>query len=63
MLLKLASKVTHRPVANGYCREKRENASVFHVYPAEGVSELCRGLAERLGGAVRPESPVEKIYR
>lgn len=59
--LRMAGRVTRRPVSNGYCREKPENASVFHVYPADGVSTLCRRLAERLEGRIRLESPVQRI--
>ena len=59
--LRMASTITRRPVASGYCREKPENASVFHVYPTEGVASLCKGLAERLGSALHLESPVQRI--
>jgi protoporphyrinogen oxidase len=61
LYLRVAAAVTRRPVASGYSTEKPENASVFHVYPEHGVSTMCQGLAERLGSAVRLQSPVERI--
>jgi protoporphyrinogen oxidase len=59
--LKLASRLTNRAVASGYCREQPESARVWHVYPEAGVGMLCEHLAAGLGDAVRLETPVEKI--
>jgi len=59
--LKVASRLTRRAVASGYCREQPESVRVWHVYPAAGVSTLCEHLARELGDAIRLETPVEKI--
>lgn len=59
--LRVAARLTRRAVAIGYCNERPQSASVFHVYPKDGVSSLCRHLADELGPAVRTESPVEGI--
>jgi protoporphyrinogen oxidase len=59
--LKLASRVGGRAVANGYSHEMPENPSVWHVYPAGGVSILVERLAADLGDAIQLESPVEAI--
>ncbi|HKS27651.1 MAG TPA: FAD-dependent oxidoreductase [Pyrinomonadaceae bacterium] len=61
LMLKLASRVTGRAVACGYSREMPESAHVWHVYPNDGVSLLCRKLAESIEDAILLESPVEKI--
>ena len=61
LYLKAASKVTGRAVACGYNREKEESASVYHVYPKDGVSTLCEKLAEGLEDKITLESPVEEI--
>ncbi|HET9726160.1 MAG TPA: FAD-dependent oxidoreductase [Gemmatimonadales bacterium] len=59
--LKLASRLSHRAVANGYSREKPESPHVWHVYPEGSLGFLCEHLAAGLGDAVRLESPVEAI--
>lgn len=59
--LKLASRLTGRAVANGYCRERPESIHVWHVYPDGGVGVLCEQIASDLAGAVQLESPVEAI--
>jgi protoporphyrinogen oxidase len=61
LYLKAASKLTGRAVACGYNREMPEKASVYHVYPKNGVSTLCEKLAENLEGKIKLESPVEAI--
>ncbi len=61
LYLKVASKFTGRAVACGYSREKEESASVYHVYPKDGVSTLCEKLAEGLEDNINLESPVEEI--
>lgn len=60
--LHVASRITRRVVASGYCRELPESAAVTHVYPEEGVAAVCRRVADGLDDAVRLESRVEKIY-
>jgi oxygen-dependent protoporphyrinogen oxidase len=61
LALKLASRLTHRAVANGYCRTQPENAGVWHVYPEGSLSLLCDQLATDLEGCIHLESPVEAI--
>jgi protoporphyrinogen oxidase len=61
LALKAASRITHRAVAHGYCREKPERASVWHVYPDGGVGVICEAIAAELGDSIRLESPVERI--
>lgn len=61
LYLKAASKVTGRAVACGYSREKKESASVYHVYPKDGVSTLCEKLAVGLEDKINLETPVEEI--
>jgi protoporphyrinogen/coproporphyrinogen III oxidase len=61
LFLKLASRVTRRAVASGYCREAPESVRVWHVYPEDGVATLCEALLHQLGGVVQLESPVEAI--
>lgn len=59
--LRAAARATRKAVAIGYCNEQPQSASVFHVYPNDGVVALCRHLADELGAAVRTETPAEKI--
>ncbi|MBK8466286.1 MAG: FAD-dependent oxidoreductase [Chloracidobacterium sp.] len=61
LYLKAASIVTRRAVACGYSRELNESASVYHVYPKNGVSTLCEKLASGLNGQLKLESPVEEV--
>jgi len=61
LYLKAASKVLGRAVACGYSRDKVESASVYHVYPKDGVSTLCEKLAAGLQDRHKLESPVEEI--
>ena len=61
LYLKLASRVTGRAVASGYCRELPESPRVWHVYPEGGVSLLCERLASEFPAAIRLESPVQRI--
>lgn len=62
LMLKLASRLTRRAVACGYSREMPEAPHVWHVYPNDGVSLLCRQLAASIEDAIQLESPVEKIF-
>lgn len=59
--LKIAGILSGHAVACGYNREKPETASVWHVYPKNGISTLCEKLAEGLDDSIRLESPVEEI--
>ena len=61
LYLKAASRVTRRAVACGYNREMAESASVYHVYPKDGVATLCEKLSEGFTDKIRLESPVEEI--
>ena len=59
--LKIAARLTHRPVAIGYCREAPQSANVWHVYPERGISTVCEQLAADVADSVRLKSPVERI--
>jgi len=61
LYLKAASRLTKRAVACGYSREMPESASIYHVYPKDGVSTLCEKLAEGIEDKIKLESPVEEI--
>jgi protoporphyrinogen oxidase len=61
LYLKAASRFTNRAVACGYSREMKESASVYHVYPKDGVATLCEKLAEGFKDKIRLDSPVEEI--
>lgn len=61
LYLKAASRLTKRAVACGYSREMPESASIYHVYPKDGVSTLCEKLAEGITDKIKLESPVEEI--
>lgn len=61
LLLKAASQVSHRAVANGYSHEMPEHPYVWHVYPEGGTGALCQRLADELEGIIALESPVEFI--
>lgn len=59
--LRTAARLTKRAVAIGYCREQPESASVWHVYPDDGIGTLVEELASRVSGSIRLNSPVESI--
>lgn len=60
--LRLAQRASQRAVTIGYCRDRPESAAVFHVYPRDGVAEVCRALAARLASPVQVNQPAQKIY-
>jgi protoporphyrinogen oxidase len=62
VFLRMASHVTRRAVAIGYCKTAPHSANVFHVYPDGGVGSICQKLARDLDGSIALESPVSKIY-
>jgi protoporphyrinogen/coproporphyrinogen III oxidase len=59
--LSVASRLTARAVAHGYCNEQPESIHVWHVYPEKGLSTLCEHLASHLSTDVEMQSPVERI--
>jgi oxygen-dependent protoporphyrinogen oxidase len=59
--LTLARRVTHRPIAIGYCGEAPQSANVWHVYPRRGLDVFVRRLADELGDRVVLSTPVESI--
>lgn len=60
--LRTAQHLTRRAVAIGYCRDQPENAGVYHVYPKQGLVEVCRALAATLPTPVEVNHPAQKIY-
>lgn len=61
LYLKAASRVLGRAIACGYSREMPESASIYHVYPKDGVATLCEKLAEEIADKIKLESSVEEI--
>ncbi len=61
ILLKTASRLTHRAVSSGYSHEAPESPGVWHVYPEGGVVLVCQRLAEEVKDSIRLGSPVEEI--
>jgi len=61
VLLKAASRLTGRAVANGYSREKPESPHVWHVYPEGSLGQLGQRLVADLPGVIRLETPVQGI--
>jgi protoporphyrinogen oxidase len=59
--LTAARRLTHRPVAIGYCAEAPQSANVWHVYPREGLDIFVDELAGELDGRVRLETAAEAI--
>ncbi len=59
--LALASRVTGRPIACGYTRSAPETPSVWHVYPENGLSELCRRLAAPIGDCIETRASVDQV--
>lgn len=62
LYLKAAAKITRRAVGCGYSRELSENAGVYHVYPKNGVSEICTKLAEGLADHIKLKTPISEIH-
>ncbi|MGK7916320.1 MAG: NAD(P)/FAD-dependent oxidoreductase [Prochloraceae cyanobacterium] len=61
VFLRLASRLTRKAIAIGYCQDLPETPSVWHTYPMGGIGILCNKLAEGLDENIRLESRVEKI--
>lgn len=61
LYLAIARRITGRPVASGYSRTSPEGATVWHVYPKDGVGTLVRALADRVPDRVELNSALEKI--
>jgi protoporphyrinogen oxidase len=61
LMLKAASRLTGRAVANGYSREKPESPHVWHVYPEGSLGLIATHLAASLPGVIRLETPVQGI--
>jgi oxygen-dependent protoporphyrinogen oxidase len=59
--LKLASLVSGRPIASGYCRSKPESPNVWHVYPRGGMAAICARLASQVEDAIVCNSPLEAV--
>ena len=59
--LKFAGWASDRAVCNGFSRVKDETPNVWHVYPKNGVAELCESLAFGLEDSISLETRVESI--
>jgi oxygen-dependent protoporphyrinogen oxidase len=62
LMLKLAGRFTHRPVAIGYCGSLPESPHVWHVYPLGGIGALCEHMAAEVADHIETQSPVEAIH-
>ena len=62
LMLKAASRLTGRAVANGYSREKPESPHVWHVYPEGSLGQLGQRLVADLPGVVQLETPVQTVW-
>lgn len=60
--LTMARRITHRPIAIGYCAEAPQSANVWHVYPRDGLGVFTSHLAAQLGDTVRLATSVERIH-
>ena len=60
--LTVARRLTHRPVAIGYCAEAPQSANVWHVYPRAGLGVFTDHLAAQLEGRIQLDAPAEAIH-
>lgn len=61
LMLRAAARFSGKAVAIGYCQDLPEAASVWHVYPEEGIVTICRQLAAGIEGHIRLNTPVRRI--
>ena len=59
--LTAARRLTHRPVAIGYCGEAPQSANVWHVYPREGLGVFTQTLADR-AESIQLDTPIETVH-
>lgn len=62
MFRRSVARMSHRAVAIGYSHDAAERVGVFHVYPEEGASAICRALAKNQTADIRLGTPVERIH-
>ena len=60
--LTVARRLTHRPIAIGYCAEAPQSANVWHVYPRDGLGVFTAHLAAQLEGHIQLDAPAEAIH-
>ena len=60
--LTVARRLTHRPIAIGYCAEAPQSANVWHVYPRDGLGVFTDRLAAQLPGRIHLDTPAEAIH-
>ncbi len=60
--LTVARRLTHRPIAIGYCAEAPQSANVWHVYPRDGLGVFIDRLAAQLPGRIHLDTPAEAIH-
>lgn len=61
MMLRAAARLSGKAIAIGYCQDLPEKASVWHVYPDEGIATVCRSLVGEVGDRLRLRTPVKRI--
>jgi protoporphyrinogen/coproporphyrinogen III oxidase len=61
LMLRAAGKLSSKAVAIGYCQDLPEKASVWHVYPNEGIATICGHLAKDVAEHVKLKTPVQAV--
>ncbi len=61
LALTAVRRVSHRPIAIGYCGEAPQSVNVWHVYPRDGLNVFSDHLAAELGDRVLLSTPVASI--
>lgn len=59
--LRIAGRLSRKAVAIGYCQDLPEKASVWHVYPKEGIATICHHLKNDCAADIRLQTPVQKV--
>ncbi len=62
IVLKVAAKITKRVIGIGYAGTITESPNAWHVYPRDGISAVCRRLADEVQAYVQTNSKVDQIH-
>ena len=61
LMLRAAARLSRKAVAIGYCQDLPEKASVWHVYPKDGIAAICHHLKDVCAADIRLRTPVQKV--
>lgn len=61
LMLRAAARLSGKAIAIGYCQDLPETASVWHVYPDDGIATVCNSLVGAVGDRLRLRTPVKRI--